>query len=253
MKKFLLGTAGLVALGMAPASAADLPVRPYYTKAPPVVAAAYDWSGFYIGANGGWGTSHNCWDENTRLGGTFFATDGCHNSTGGLIGGQAGYRWQSQAFVFGIEGQGDWSNLSGSNTSLISPTTYTNRSRIDAFGLMTGQVGYAWNTTLLYLKGGAAVTSARYNGYAISTGLAFDQANETRWGGVIGAGLEFGISQNWSAGIEYDHMFMGSNTLDFYSTTVPGSFTREDSVRQDVDLVTVRVNYRWGGPVVAKY
>src|SRR6266699_5503050 len=57
MKTFLLGTVGLVALGLAaPAVAADLPARTY-TKAPPYVAAVYDWSGFYIGANGGWGTS----------------------------------------------------------------------------------------------------------------------------------------------------------------------------------------------------
>ena len=58
MKKFLLGTVGLLALGMAaPASAADLAARPY-TKAPPVyVAPIYDWSGFYIGGNGGWGQS----------------------------------------------------------------------------------------------------------------------------------------------------------------------------------------------------
>src|SRR6266700_2041723 len=62
MKKFLLATVGLVALGMAaPASAADLAARPY-TKAPPMVAAIYDWSGFYVGANGGWGSSRNCWE-----------------------------------------------------------------------------------------------------------------------------------------------------------------------------------------------
>src|ERR1700681_4292153 len=61
MKKFLLATAGLVALGMAaPASAADLAARPY-TKAPPPVVAIYDWSGFYIGAHRGWGWRHQCW------------------------------------------------------------------------------------------------------------------------------------------------------------------------------------------------
>ncbi|MDB5610473.1 MAG: outer-rane protein, partial [Bradyrhizobium sp.] len=61
MKKFLVGTAGLIALGVAaPASAADL--APYTKAPPPMVAAIYDWSGFYIGANGGWGSSHKCWD-----------------------------------------------------------------------------------------------------------------------------------------------------------------------------------------------
>ena len=62
MKKLLFVTAGVFALGAAaPASAADLPARTY-SKAPAVVAAAYDWSGFYIGVNGGGGFSHNCWD-----------------------------------------------------------------------------------------------------------------------------------------------------------------------------------------------
>ena len=63
MKKFLLGAVGLVALSMAaPASAADLAARPYTKAPPPIVAAVYDWGGFYIGANGGWGSSHKCWD-----------------------------------------------------------------------------------------------------------------------------------------------------------------------------------------------
>src|SRR6202171_1039418 len=74
MKKFLLATVGLVALGMAaPASAADLAARPY-TKAPPMVAAIYDWSGFYIGANGGWGQERRCFDAVT-VAGTFLGTE----------------------------------------------------------------------------------------------------------------------------------------------------------------------------------
>ena len=63
MKKFLLGTVGLLALGMAaPATAADLAARPYTKAPPPIVAPIYDWTGFYIGGNGGWGQSRNCWD-----------------------------------------------------------------------------------------------------------------------------------------------------------------------------------------------
>ena len=63
MKKFLLGTVGLLALGMAaPASAADLAARPYTKAPPPMVAPIYDWTGFYIGGNGGWGQSRNCVD-----------------------------------------------------------------------------------------------------------------------------------------------------------------------------------------------
>ncbi len=95
MKKVLLVTASLIALG-APAVAADLAARPY-TKAPPMVAAVYDWTGFYIGANGGWGSSRSSWD----LAG--FGAEGSHDATGGTVGGQVGYRWQAGTWVFGVE------------------------------------------------------------------------------------------------------------------------------------------------------
>src|SRR5712672_2752415 len=81
MKKFLLATVGLVALGMAaPASAADLGARPYRAAPPPMVATIYDWSGFYIGANGGWGSSRKCWDSVT-VGGYFVADHRCLDTT----------------------------------------------------------------------------------------------------------------------------------------------------------------------------
>ena len=116
MKKVLLVTASLIALGAAaPAVAADLAARPY-TKAPPMIAAVYDWSGFYIGANGGWGSSRNCWDFLPLVGGV--AAEGCHDATGGTVGGQIGYRWQAGTWVFGVEAQGNWADFKGSNISL---------------------------------------------------------------------------------------------------------------------------------------
>src|SRR5260221_7814437 len=119
MKKVLLVTASLIALGAtAPAVAADLAARPY-TKAPPMIAAVYDWSGFYVGANGGWGSSRKCWDGNTGVGGAFLFAEGCHNATGGVAGGQAGYRWQTGTWVFGVEIQGDWADLRGSNSFIL--------------------------------------------------------------------------------------------------------------------------------------
>jgi len=248
MKKFLLGTVSLVVLGMAaPAVAADLPARTY-TKAPaPMIAAIYDWSGFYIGANGGYGTSHKTWTETDLV---LPGPDGSHNATGGVAGGQIGYRWQTSAWVFGLEAQGDWADLRGSNLSLLALGA-TNRSRVDAFGLFTGQIGYAWNNVLWYAKGGAAVTSDRYNGLLTATGVAFDSASEARWGAAVGTGLEYGFTPNWSAAFEYDHLFMGNRNQNF--TSPAGLASRTDGIRQDVDLFTVRVNYRWGGPVIAKY
>ena len=250
MKKFLLGIAGLVALA-APASAADLAARPYKAP-PPMIAAIYDWSGFYIGANGGWGSAHKCWDRNTGIGGVFLASEGCHDATGAVAGGQLGYRWQTSAWVFGVEIQGDWADLRGSNASAVTPFL-ANRTKIDGFGLFTGQVGYAVNNVLLYVKGGGAVVSDRYRGYNTITGATLDTNDDTRWGGVAGVGLEYGFAPNWSAAIAYDHLFMGNRTRDFTAAVAPFGFSREDRIKQDVDLVTVRVNYRWGGPVVAKY
>jgi outer membrane immunogenic protein len=250
MKKILLGAVGLLALGLSvPAAAADLAARPY-TKAPAMIAVVYDWSGFYIGANGGWGSSRKCWDFTTPAG-AFVATEGCHNATGGVAGGQVGYRWQSGAFVFGVEGQGDWADLRGSNISVFAPA-FTNRSKIDAFGLITGQVGYAFNNVLLYVKGGAAVTADRFSvATTVGNVLAATTGDQTRWGGTVGAGVEVGFAPNWSAALEYDHLFMGNKLSRFVDTA--NVFFGTDRIRQDVDLVTVRINYRWGGPVIAKY
>jgi len=240
MKKLMLVTASLFALGAAaPAVAADLAARPY-TKAPPMVQAAYDWSGFYIGINGGGGTSHNSWD---LVGG---APEGSHDATGGTVGGQIGYRWQQGPIVFGVEAQGNWADFSGDNVSnVFAPDR--NRTKIDAFGLFTGQVGYAWNNALLYVKGGAAVTDNKYeivSGFGAGT-LA--STTDTRWGGVVGVGFEYGFAPNWSFGVEYDHLFMDRQNVSF------PVFAQTDSVKQDVDLFTARVNYKFGGPVVARY
>jgi outer membrane immunogenic protein len=242
MKKVLLVSASLIALSAtAPAFAADLAARPYTKAPPPMVAAIYDWSGFYIGVNGGWGSSHNSW-SNVGIG------EGSHDASGGTVGGQVGYRWQQGPIVFGVEAQGNWADFSGSNASLAF-AGLTNRTKIDAFGLFTGQVGYAFNTALLYVKGGAAVTDNRYEG--LVGGAQFDRASDTRWGGTVGVGVEWAFAPNWSAAVEYDHLFMGTNDYNF--VTPAGAFTRTDSIKQDVDLVTVRLNYKFGGPIVAKY
>ena len=249
MKRVLSAIVAAAFTAGTPAFAADLAARPF-TKAPPMVAAAYDWSGFYVGANGGWGSSRKCWDFTTPTG-TFIATEGCHDATGGVAGGQVGYRWQSASWVFGLEGQGNWADLHGSNISVLTPV-FTNRSRIEAFGLLTAQVGFAWNNALLYVKGGAAVTKDRFDvRTTVGDVLAATAPDQVRWGGAVGVGLEYGISRNWSAAFEYDHLFMGNKLATFTDTT--GFFFGTDRIRQDVDLLTVRVNYRFGSPVVAKY
>ena len=249
MKKILVGAVGAVALGLsAPASAADLAARPYTKAPPPMIATIYDWSGFYIGINGGGGSTHKCWDFVTPVTGVL-VSEGCHNATGGTIGGQVGYRWQSANWVFGVEGQGNWADFSGNNISTFFGDT--NRSRINSFGLITGQVGYAWNNVLFYVKGGGAVVGDKYDVFTGTSGVLLASARETRWGGTVGTGLEVGFAPNWSVGVEYDHIFLGNRTVGFADTT--GLFFQSERIGQNVDMGLVRLNYRWGGPIIGKY
>jgi outer membrane immunogenic protein len=250
MKRYWLGTVGLIALGMAaPASAADLGARPYVRSAPPPIAAIYDWTGFYIGINGGGGSTHTCFDLLSDALGEVGGPEGCNNANGGTVGGQIGYRWQTGSWVWGIEGQGNWADFSGSNTSLLFAPIF-NRSRLDAFGLITGQVGYAWNNALFYVKGGAAVTGSTYDAFD-GTGTLLASADEPRWGGTVGAGFEYGFAPDWSIGVEYDHLFMGSRNVNL--TDLTGAFFESEHISQDVDIGLVRLNYRFGGPLIAKY
>lgn len=245
MKKFLIAAAAAV-LASSAAQAADMPAK-VYTKAPPMVAL-YDWSGLYIGANGGYGSSRNCWDFTTPAG-VFFAAEGCHNATGGVIGGQIGYRWQFNALIFGVEAQGDWANLKGRNTSAAFPA-FGNESKVKSLGLLTGQVGYSWSNLLVYARGGAAVTNNTYSSYATATNVLASSSDNTRWGGVVGVGIEYGFAPNWSAALSYDHLFMRDSSVRFLNNGTAGAVGTlygTDSIKQDVDLVTLRVNYRFGG------
>ena len=227
------------------AYAADMPV-----KAPAPPPPAPTWTGFYIGINGGWGNANNFWTLQTPAGNF---PEGGTNGNGGTVGGQIGYRWQTGPAVFGLEAQGNWANLTAQHTSTAAANAgFDNYSNLDAFGLFTGQIGYAWNTVLLYAKGGAAVTDSKYNDVITGTGAVVATSSDTRWGGVVGAGLEYAFAPNWSAAIEYDHLFMGNNTNNLTATAGAGLFAT-DSISQNVDLVTVRVNYKFGGPVVARY
>ena len=237
MKKLLLITTGLVALS-SPVLAADLAARPY-TKAPPMVAAAiYDWSGFYIGVNGGGGWTHNSWD---LVGG---GREGSNDSSGGTVGGQIGYRWQTGPVVFGVEAQGNWADFSGDHRSALFATR--NRTKTDAFGLFTGQIGYAWNNVLLYAKGGAAVVDNKYDINSVVSGANLASVSDTRWGATVGAGIEYGFAPNWSLGLEYDHIFLDRQNISFGAL---GS----DSIKQDADLFTARLNYKFGGPVLTRF
>jgi len=248
MKRLTIVAAAAIAVGAAaPALAADLPARApaTYSKAPAIVEAAYDWSGFYVGINGGGATSRFDWNADPFPG--FPSGDeGSHNATGGTVGGQFGYRWQMSSWVFGLEAQGNWADFSGSNSSLVFANT-TNQSKINAFGLFTGQIGYAWDRALFYAKGGAAVTDNRYTSITTGVGGGVDTTSETRWGASVGVGFAYAFAPNWSVGFEYNHLFMGNKDVISATTLIA------DHIKEDVDLFTASVNYKFGGPVVARY
>ena len=250
MKRFLLGTVGLVALGLTavPALAADMAVK----AAPPVpyVSPMYNWSGFYIGINGGWGSSRNRYEW---TGPGLFALGYGADATGGTIGGQIGYNWQAGSWVFGLEAQGNWADLSKSFHGPIDDP-WSVGSKVGAIGMFTGRIGYAANNALFYVKGGAAV--AKNEAWAAYNNVNFAEASNTRWGGTVGVGLEYGFTPNWSFGVEYMHAWLGNNDYAFACTGCTNNWTNLHAT-QDLDLVTLRLNYRFGGvgksPVVARY
>ncbi|MCL2713484.1 MAG: outer membrane beta-barrel protein [Alphaproteobacteria bacterium] len=217
-----LAGASLFACGLVcPGQAADLRAPAPAYKAPmPMVAAIADWSGLYLGINGGGGESRL---QDSGLGG----------ASGGTVGGQVGYRWQATNWVFGLEAQGNWAGFKRTLELAVPPVSASVRT--NAFGLFTGQVGYAWNKVLLYVKGGGAVVSNRAEVDVIGVGSV--SKSETRWGGTVGVGLDFAFAPSWSLGLEYDHLFPG----------------KRDDMRQDVDVGLARLNYRFGGPLVARY
>ena len=243
MKKGILGAAALAAL-VSPALAADLPQRAY-VAAPVVMSPAYDWTGFYMGANGGYGSNRACW-------GSFAAgliPEGCNSKSGGVFGGQGGYRAQFGQLVVGVEAQGDWANLRASVPSALVPGGISS-AKVTSVGLFTGQIGYAANAALFYLKGGAALAN---NNFLVenAAGVGLYYATSHKVGATVGVGFEYGFTPNWSAGIEYDRLMMGSANNSF---SVPaGAAAVANAISQDIDMVTVRVNYKFGGTVVARY
>ena len=178
--------------------------------------------------------------------------EGCHNATGATVGGQIGYRWQATNWVFGLEAQGNWADFRGSNASqyaVFGTTSLLNDvTKVDAFGLFTGQVGYAFNNVLLYAKGGAAVVHDKYSLtltpagaaalaplFTVVAGQTGAVGSETRWGGTVGAGIEFGFAPGWSVAVEYDHLFMGSRDV---TTNTIAPFAAPPSthrISQDID------------------
>jgi outer membrane immunogenic protein len=214
MKGLLLAGVALASL-MTTASAADLAARPY-TKAPPP-SPAVNWSGFYIGAMGGY---------------AFDSADG-----GGFGGGTIGYNWQvpGSQFVFGIEVDAAGASIKDSATAIIGNVLFTAEDKISALGSVTGRVGIAANAALFYAKGGYAWVDNKLSLSALGGTVSDSQVHS---GYTIGGGLEYMFAPNWSAKAEYMFTHLDSQTYNLGGLVF-------DSGTAEFSSIKVGVNYHF--------
>jgi len=215
MKRLLLAGAAFASL-MTAASAADLAARPY-TKAPPL-SPATNWSGFYIGAMGGY---------------AFDSDNG-----GGFGGGTIGYNWQfpGSQFVFGIEVDAAGASIKDSQTVIVGLAAITAEDKMDALGSVTGRVGVAMDTALFYAKGGYAWANNKLS--VTVPGFLSVSDSHVHSGYTIGGGIEYMFAPNWSAKAEYMFTHLDSKTYTLGALAV-------DSGTAEFSSIKVGVNYHF--------
>jgi outer membrane immunogenic protein len=274
MKRMLIGIAAVTSLFATSASAADLPMRTY-TKAPAYVEPVYNWTGFYIGGNVGysWGRSSDS-STLTNTAGTVLFTSTDRTDLNGVVGGgQIGYNWQMQNWVWGLEADIQGSGEKGSR-DFTCPTGVCSApfgviavfpgpavpvalsQKIDWFGTVRGRAGVLVTpTVLLYGTGGLAYGEVKTS-EAIGLVPSLFSTTATNVGWTVGAGIEGAIGGNWTAKLEYLYVDLGKVSGSFltpFAAIPPGVISANYSSRITDNIVRVGVNYRFGGPVVAKY
>jgi outer membrane immunogenic protein len=271
------------------ASAADLPRKATAYTPPPV----YNWTGFYVGGNAGYGWGHAHSDTTATIssiglglntGNNVITSSAASVSTqlnGALGGAQAGYNWQSGSWVYGLEADVQVTGQRGDDVfastallgavinnvvatgTLSNTTTY----KLPWFGTFRGRIGYAADRWLLYTTGGLAfgeISTASTTTMGFTAGVGVPppaqsfSSREVRAGWVIGAGVETAFATNWSFKLEYLHMNLGSIDQPFSTPAVATVFatisaTGNLHARLSDDIVRIGVNYKFGGPVVATY
>jgi outer membrane immunogenic protein len=229
-----LALAAGAGLSIGAGTAADLPVRVAPPTVPPVayVQPVYNWSGFYVGGHIGGGFADSSWSD------PFTGANNTFNKLGFLGGGQVGANIQFNALVLGVEGDFSWTGLKGTGTDSIGNTIGTTTNWTST---VTGRVGAAFDRLLVYGKGGVAFAQDQSS----LTDLGANTASTTfmRTGWTAGAGLEYGLSQNWSAKIEYDYLGFGSKALNF-STPLQPAYTTNANL--NVQEVKAGLNFRFG-------
>jgi outer membrane immunogenic protein len=245
---------------VAPASAADLPVK----APPPVVAAVYDWTGFYIGVHGGggWGKKDGTSQDFLVGGVVVAASQATIKPSGWLAGGQIGYNfyqsptpwWFGGRVVIGVEAQGSWADMDESVTCFSGAFTANCTAKVNSLGTVALRYGTTWDRVFLYSKLGVAWSRDEYTIVSTVPGVpASFSGDETRWGWMSGIGIELALAGNWSIKGEYNYMSLGKEQVSFSGT--PAGTTFDVEIKQRIHVVKFGVNYRFGGggAVVARY
>ena len=210
MRRILLSGIALAIAAAAPALAADLPrAAPPVVKAPVVaLPSVYDWTGFYLGINGGYGWGQSSFDGLTVTLGNF-------NTAGWVAGSTAGYNLQYGHVVFGVEGDADWSNINGSAGCVGGFATCQVKN--DWLGTARGRFGVAFDRFLPFITGGLAVGDIKANV------PGFGSASTTNAGWTAGGGLEVALGHNWTAKAEYLRIDLGSLNCGTACTGTPSN------------------------------
>ena len=239
MKTSLLASVSFGALALATsAQAADMPARPVYKA--PVAAPVWSWAGFYIGGNVGIAQSRSSITD--EPGGAPFLTGALGVSSidtrkTGVIGGlQAGYNWQFNSLVVGVEGDISFGSLNAS-TNLFGTDTYS--SKLNALGTLRGRVGWAVDRFLVYGTGGVALASL--SDQLVDTPVGFTAGpTSNAFGWVAGGGVEYALSGPWIVRAEYLHVGFENR----HTTVSPGT-TYVFAFKDSIDIGRVGINYKF--------
>jgi opacity protein-like surface antigen len=231
------------------------------TKGPPIAAAPMNWTGFYIGGHVGGGWSDDRWSDPfgsslSGRGGIDVAGFGDKiHAAGPLVGGQVGINWQNGQWVFGVVADANATDIRGENTCFSGIGGINCQRIVNSLGTVAGRVGFAWDRSLIYAKGGSAWTNTTYNlnGDTAILVLGTGTTAVNKWGWTVGAGIEYAVTDNWTTQLEWNHIDVSSVTVPF--PTVAMINTQNISVAQSINLIKLGVNYKfnWAGPVVASY
>jgi outer membrane immunogenic protein len=228
------------------ALAADLPQPAPPPQAPavyvPTVAPVYNWGGIYVGVNGGWGWGSAKWTVGP-LAAFPAGVSGTTNDDGGLVGGTVGANFQTDAFVFGIEGDWDYSGMNTGSTQTICNVTGTCQTGNNWLATARGRIGYAADRVLFYGTAGGAFGS-------IQTTFNGVQTTTTKAGWTAGAGVEWAFADNWTARAEYLYVDLGTQngscaTATCVAASLSGTSPVPYTVNLTENLFRVGVDFKW--------